>query len=353
MIPAIAATMGCAEKSSSQAPEDPNHTPVYVGQASQRRVQYVLDQVGTLEANREVTVRSEINGVIVEIAFTEGKPVEEGQLLVKLDSAKIQAEIRNLQARIHQFQVRLANKQRSLARNRPLVEGNLVSRQHFDDIQTDLAEIQTEIAQAKADLARQKELLADAEIRAPFAGVAGVRKISLGDYLDVGDPVLAIVDLNPLEISFRVPEKFKADLYEGQSVALHLDPYPHRTFEGTVSFIAPRVDIDTRTFLVKARVENSDHLLNPGMFARVEVITEVHEQALTVPWESVIQTEDGVYLYTVDAENTARKVPVRLGKVTSEWAEVLDSDLTPGSKVILEGKYAVKDGMRVAVKHTS
>jgi|Deesub1362A_J573_1020465.scaffolds.fasta_scaffold00768_14 RND family efflux transporter MFP subunit len=340
---------GCEKKNEEIKKADPA-VPVITAEATTRRVEYTLTQVGTLKASQEVTIRSEIEGRIINIRFTEGREVKRGQILVRLNASKIQAEVRNLEARIEQLQIRLANKKRTLERNRPLVERDLVSRQQFDNIQTEIKEIKAEIAQARANLGRQKERLYDTVIRAPFDGVAGARNISPGDYLRVGDPVLTVVDLDPLAITFQVPEKFKPKIFMGQECLLRVDAFPNRMFKGTISFISPQVDVNTRTFLVKARVDNGQHLLNPGMFARVEVITEVHENALTVPWESVIQTEEETYIYIIEDGDVARKVHARLGKVTHEWAEVLGSGLYPGAEVVLEGKYALKDGMKVAVQ---
>jgi RND family efflux transporter MFP subunit len=194
--------------------------------------------------------------------------------------------------------------------------------------------------------------LAATVVRAPFAGVAGVRTLSPGDYLKIGDPVVTVVDLDSLEISFQVAEKFKPKFSPGQTVNLTVAPYPERNFTGRISFIAPRVDEATRTFQVKARVENAGHLLSPGLFAKVTVVTDVFADAVTVPWESIIQTEQETYLYTVE-ENIARKVPVQLGRITPQWAQLLDSELAPGSAVILEGKFASRDGGKVAPKSTA
>jgi len=342
---------GCTEKDGEAAKTaEVRLTPVITGKTEPKTVRDTLSNVGTLKASREVSVRAEIEGKVIAILFEEGKSVEKGQILVKLDAAKTEAEIRNVEARIRQLQIRLTNKERTLERNRPLVERNVVSQQHYDDLKAEVEEIKAEIAQAQADLSRQKERLADTIIRAPFDGVAGAREISPGDYLKTGDPVLSVVDLDPLEISFQVPERFKPRLSVGQGVSLKVDAYPGRVFKGEISFIAPRVNLDTRTFQVKAEVRNKPPLLNPGMFARVDVTTGVRENALAVPWESIIQTENETYLYILDEEKIARKVSVRLGQVTPEWAEVLHPELPAGKPVVTEGKYAVKDGMKVEVQ---
>ena len=341
---------GCTEKKKEQVNKKlEERIPIITGKASTRRVEYALNQVGTLEASQEVTLRSEIEGSVVEILFAEGRKVNKGEILVRLDAAKIHADIRNLEARIEEFQIRLSNKKRTLERNRPLVAQDLVSRQQFDNLETEIEETKSQIIQAKADLASQKERLAYTVIKAPFAGIAGVRTFSLGHYLKVGDQVVTIVDLDLLEINFQAPEKFKSRLFVGQDVILAVDAHPGKTFKGKVFFISPQVDLNLRSFQVKAKVENTPPLLNPGMFAHVRMITDVHEKALTVPWESVIQTESETYIYVVEGE-VARKVPLHTGKITNEWAEILDTNLLPGTTVILEGKFAVKDGAKVVVK---
>jgi RND family efflux transporter MFP subunit len=342
---------GC-EKEKVEPRKEAMPVPVILGEASSRTVEHVFNQVGTFQASREVTVRSEIEGKVVDILFQEGKAVEKGDVLIRLDAAKIQAGIRSIKAGIRQLKVRLENRVVTLERNRQLLKQEAVSRQHFDNLESEINEIKAQISASEAELARQKELLSYTVIRAPFSGTAGAKRISEGHYCKVGDPLVTIVTLDPLEICFPAPEKLKSRLFIGQDVHLSVDAFPSRVFQGKIFFISPQVRTDTRCFQVKARVANQDHALNPGMFARAKVITDVHENALTVPWESVIQTEAESYVYAVNG-NVARKVPVRLGQVTREWAEVVNSNLSVGSKVILEGKYAVKDGMEVRVVRTT
>lgn len=340
---------GCREERAEPRKGAPAF-PVILGEATERKVEHVFNQVGTLQASREVTLRSEIDSRVVDILFQEGKSVEKGDVLVRLDSAKIQAGIRNTEAVIDQLKIRLENRVLTLERNRQLLKQDAVSRQHFDNLETEIKEIRAQISASEAELARQRELLSYTVIRAPFAGTAGARTFSEGHYFKVGDPVVTVLTLDPLEICFPAAEKLKSKLFIGQDVTLSVDAFPARAFKGIISFISPQVETDIRCFQVKARVGNGDHALNPGMFARVRVITDVREKALTIPWESVIQTEAESYVYTVEGD-VARKTPVRLGVVTSEWAEVVDASFSAGSKVILEGKYAVKDGAKVTLTH--
>jgi len=337
----------CGDRGREAPPVEQPAAPVLLGEAVARRVERTLEQVGSLTAGQEVTLRTEAEGRVVEIAFQEGRPVRRGDVLVRLDAAKVRADIAHLEAQLAELNARLENKLRTLERNRPLLERRLISRLQFDNLETEIAETRAQIDQARARLAREKVRLADTEIRAPFDGVTGVRTLSPGDYLKVGDPVVTVIDLDPLEISFQAPERFKPKFSLDQTVNLQVAPYPERIFTGRISFIAPRVDEATRTFQVKARVANDERLLNPGLFARVTVVTDVFENAVTVPWESVIQTEQETYIYTVE-DGAARKVPVRLGRITPQWAQLLETDLTPGTAVILEGKFAARDGAPVA-----
>ena len=320
--------------------------PVITGLSSKQNVEYIIHQVGTIEAKQTVMIRSEIDGIIEQIEFKEGGKVKKGDVLVTLDSAKKHAEIRSLEAYLRQLELRLANKNRTLERNRPLVEQELVSRLYFDDLQTEAEETQAKIEQTNANINLKKEELSDTIVRAPFEGVTGARNISIGHYLKKGDPIVSVVDLENLEISFQVPERYKPRISTGQEIILTVAPFPERKFKWKIFFIAPAIDINTRSFQVKAGRDNRNHLLNPGMFAKVKLITEIHENAVTVPWESVIQNEAETYIYTVK-NNIAKKIFVRLGKITDNRAEILEPDIPVGTEVVLEGKYNLKDGFKI------
>lgn len=284
----------------------------------------------------------------MEIGFAEGRPVRRGDVLARLDARKLEAEILRLEAQILQLTTRADNRRRDLERNRELLAGELVSRQSVDRIQTELQETEAEVAQARASLARERARLADATIRAPFDAVAGTRQANVGDLVPAGGAIVTLVDLDPLEIAFQVPEKHKARLALGLPVRVGVGAFPDRSFAGAISFVSPRVDEETRAFPVKAALRNEGGLLNPGMFARVVFVAEIREQALTVPAEAVLPGEGASSLFVVEG-GTARKVPVRTGETVDGWVEVLDAAIAPGAQVVVEGKFALSDGARVQV----
>ena len=324
---------------------------VTTASVAKRKVVYTLEQVGDLRSGEEAMLRAQAAGAVAEILFKQGAGVKKGDVLVRLDDAKTRAEIRNLKARIEQLKVRLAFQQKTLQRNRNLLKRSAIPQQQFDQLASEVKETELAISQVQADLARRKELLTETVIRAPFSGVVGAKIISLGDYLKIGDQVVQVVVLDPLEIGFNVPERYKSKLFAGQKVGLKVASEPDRSFEGSIFYISPMVDVRTRTFLVKAKVDNRERRLNPGMFARVSLVTDVHSDARAVPWSSVIQTENESFVYLV-RDGKAVKTPIRLGKVTTEWAEVLEPALKAGEAVIVEGKYAAKDKGKVKIKET-
>ena len=321
--------------------------PVTLGKVKSMDLLYTLQRVGSLEARESVLLKAEAEGSVTGIFFEEGDWVKKDQLLVKLDDAKIKATMNQLGARLRQMEIQLANSERSLKRKEPLVKEDLVSKQDFDDLHSKLEVEKATLKEIRAQLAHNRELFDDTEVRAPFAGATSERKISVGDFLRVGDPVVQLIQLNPLEVSFRVDEKYKTNLYLQQPVTLTVAAYPGRKFQGEVYFISPDIDISTRTFLVKSRVANDQALLNPGMFAKVTIVTETHKNALVVPWESVIQMENETYLYVINT-NIARKVSVKLGQVSGGKAEVF-GNLKAGQPVVQEGKYALRDGVAVKI----
>ncbi|MBI1389836.1 MAG: efflux RND transporter periplasmic adaptor subunit [bacterium] len=350
MIAAAMIAQGCGQKAATEAAKAPAVIPVLVQPAREQRVEYTYDQVGALKAFQEVVIKAETAGAITEINFKEGQPVSKDDVLVKLEDDKIQAQIRNNDASLQQLEVRLANRKKERERNEPLVKSKLVSPQQFDDIVADINELEAMIAQAKAARSLNQERLADTLIRAPFDATAGARSISIGDFVEVGDPVVTLVALDPLEIQFQALERELPRISIGQDVSLNVDAYPDRTFHGTVYFISPRVDDQTRTAEIKARIDNGDRLLKPGMFARVSLITEVHERAVVVPTESIIRTEDEYFLYYVE-NGAPHKLVVQIGKRTPDWSEVITDPpvLHEGVPIIVEGKYAVKEGAEIQI----
>jgi len=316
--------------------------PVTLSKVMSMDVRHTIDQVGTLEANETVMVKSEAQGKIRKIFFEEGKQVTEGKLLVKLDDAKIKAEIDSIKSRIVQYRAELVNTKRDVERNENLLKDGVINQKIYDDITTKRQVGEALLSEAQANLALAQEQLKDTSITSPFQGFTSERFVSVGDFIGVGDPIVKIVQTDPLKLAFRIPEKYVPSITTGKQVEVTVDAFPGETFSGSIYFVSPDIDTSTRTLLVKAMVPNRDNHLNPGMFAQVTVKLAVHPEALVVPWDTLVVKEDEIYLFRVDA-GKVQKVQVKVLLVFDKKAEV-EGDLTPGTTVVREGKFSIRDG---------
>ena len=322
--------------------------PVTLGKVKSMDVHHIIKQVGTLEANETVMVKSETKGKITQIFFEEGKRAKEGEMLVKLDDAKIKAEIKSIEASILQLQARLNNTKRNVLRYKDLLRDGVIDQKAYDDIITQKEMGEASIKEAEAKLSLANERLNDTSINSPFDGFTSERLVSIGDYIGVGDPIVKIVQTDPLKLAFRVPEKYAHSITVGKKVLVNVEAYPEEEFSGTIYFISPDIDTSTRTFLVKAMIPNQENKLSPGMFANATLTTKVHRNAKVIPWEALVVKEDENYVFKA-ASDKAKKIPVKIILVFEGQAEV-EGDLFPGAYVVKEGKFSLKDGDRISDK---
>src|SRR5262245_56854695 len=235
--------------------------------------QGTLTAIGSISAAQGVTVTPEIAGTVREIAFESGAVVAKGDLLVRLDTSTEEAQLRSLEAQVQWAKV-------SLDRQSTLRTNKLISESDYDS-----AEASWKRAVANADNVRS--IIEKKTIRAPFAGKLGIRQINLGQYLDAGKPIVSLQSLAPIYADFSLPQQDLAQLKTGMRVRVTTDTYTNRQFEGTLLAINPDLDATTRSVGVRAVVDNADHALRPGMYARLEVLLPQEQQALVIPAQSL------------------------------------------------------------------
>ena len=267
--------------------DDMPQPPVAVATFDARAEQWSgrLEAVGTLVAVNGTDVTTEAGGVVQKIAFEAGQPVEAGALLVELNSAAELATLEALEASANQARVQ-AERWRTLGADR------LVS-------QADVEERATQAATARAQAESQRALVAQKRIRAPFDGVLGIRRVDLGQYVAPGEPIVSLQSLDPIYLDFTLPEQELGNVREGQAVRARVDSLGGREFEGTVTAIEPAVDPGTRNFKVQATLENPEHLLRPGSFARVEFEVGQEQDVVVIPQTAVAFNPYGNVVYVV------------------------------------------------------
>ena len=286
--------------------------------------------VGSLLANEVVDLACQTSGKVVMINFEEGQWVEKGTLLVKIDDLDFQAQLTRAE---HQF----ALSSEKLERQRILFEKDAVSRESFDQAQTDYNLIEADIELLKVRIDRT-------EIRAPFSGIIGFRSISLGAYLQAGAKVATLTDISTLKLSFSVPERNVFQRLEG-ATALFTVAGSQKEFIAKVYAIDPVLEDKTRTIGLRALYNNKDGVLRPGMSAKVTINPEHSSFSLLVPSESVVSNVEGRTVWLV-RNNRAVQVPVKTGTRTADKVEILEG-VVRGDTVITSGLLQVRQGLPV------
>ncbi len=330
-----------------EADGGPDATPVEAAVARLDTLSLEVRAVGSLEADAQVEVKPETDGHVTSIHFREGERVEEGDVLVRLDENKLQAQVEAARATVQRTRAEVENLARSVERNDSLLARGAISEQAFDDLQTEYASARARLEEARANLNLAEQRLEDATVRAPFGGRVGARSFDRGDYLRIGDPMFTVVDDQPLEIGFSVPERYLGQLDRGSPVSLTVRSMPGRTVRGEVSFVSPYVDPQSRTVSMKARVPNPGSELRAGQFADVRLQLE-SRPAVVVPEAAVVPREGGNVAFVVEG-GEARRREVRTGARRPGLVEVL-SGVEAGDTVVVAGQQNLQEGSAVEVQ---
>lgn len=331
---AVALLAACKKPEAGKAAAPPAMPPTQVVAVEARResVAESLSLVGTLTANEWVEIKAELEAAVMEIGFDEGKPVTKGQLLFRLDESKLTTALAEAEVNLKLSKV-------NYDRAQQLLRDKTISQQEFDQLASRYESMQAAIA------VRQRELK-DTKIFAAFAGVMGARNVSAGQVIKKDTVLGQLVDLNPVKVEVSVPERFLSLLKLDQTIELRVAAFPGRTFKGQVYFIAPQVDTNTRTALVKARIANPDLVLKPGMFANLDLTLQLRADAVVVPEPAIMVNADRATLYVVDKDMNAQIRPVKLGVRAAGVVEILQG-VAAGQLVIVEGVQKVRPGAKV------
>ena len=292
-----------------------------------------LSTTGTVRANEEVEIVSEIAGKVSSIHFEEGSRVTAGQLLLKIDDSELLAERQRAQ-----YRVQLAELDE--ARQKQLLEDGVIAREAYDVALGELNVLQAELQLIEAQLVKT-------EIRAPFNGVIGLRWVSPGSYLSSQTEIASLNDLDPVKLDFTVPEKYSSLMKVGDPISFAVEGFD-RLFEGMVYAVEPSIDAATRSLRVRARCPNHDGALVPGAFANVELVLRSVADALTVPSIAVIPELGGKKVFVYE-DGFAEARPVETG-IRSDTEVQITSGLAAGDLVITTGLLQLQPGLEVEIE---
>lgn len=304
-----------------------------------------INAIASLAPVQGVMISAELEGAVTEIAVENGAAVEEGDLLIKLDTTVEAAQLHAAQARAD-----LAKLQADRARQ--LVGQKTISAAEFDAAAAQYAQAQADVAAIQASIDKKT-------IRAPFAGRVGIRQVNLGEFVSRGMPLIPLQRLDTVYVNFYVPQRHLARLAIDQPVAVHIDAFPDESFAATIGAINPMVDRSTRTFWVQAVLPNPGERLRSGMFARVEVTLPEANDIVVVPATAISYASYGNSVFVIeempnrDGEGTylgVRQQPVVLGARRGDLVAVIEG-LTGDEEVATAGVFKLRNGLPVQVNN--
>jgi membrane fusion protein, multidrug efflux system len=336
---ATAASPGAAAPRGGGPPGAGGPVTVEVGKVERLTLTDDVLAVGSLRSRQGVMLRPEVSGRIARLGFGDGQRVRRGQLLVQLDDTLQQAQLKQAEA---QAGIARTNLQRS----RELLAQNFVSQSSVDQNAAALTVSEAQVALAQAQASRMRVL-------APFDGLAGIRKVELGDYVKDGADLVNIEDISAMAVDFSLPERYLARVRAGQPVEVLLDALPGKRFNGRIEALDSSVDANGRALLVRAMVENPGALLKAGMFARPRVVFEVRENALVVPEEALVPLGARQVLFTVvdgpGGQKVSRRIDAQVGMRLPGKVELLGG-VAAGDVVVTAGQSRLLRGDALPVR---
>ena len=305
----------------------------------------VLSSVGTISPVQGTTVSTELGGTVSEIAFENGSPAKKGDLLIKLDTSSEEAQLRSADA---DAELAKADAERSR---------DLAARKVIAKAELDAAEAKAAQKVAQAD--NMRAMIAKKQVRAPFDGLLGIRQVNLGQMINAGQQVVPLQAIDSLFVDFALPQQRLSQLKTGLDVHVTTDAITNRQFTGKLTAINPTVDVVTRNVTLQATLENHDHALRPGMFAKVDVVLPEKGRVLIIPGTAVSYAPFGDSVFVIEKkkdEKTGQETQVirqqfvRIGEARGDFVSVT-TGLKAGEIVVGTGVFKLRNGMAVTINN--
>ncbi|MDR1333850.1 MAG: efflux RND transporter periplasmic adaptor subunit [Holosporaceae bacterium] len=297
---------------------------------SKTSVETILKSIGTAVSNESVDIMSNVTQKVVSIHFSDCEYVKKGQLLVQLNVDKKNAEKK-------QAEINLTEQQRELNRLEILKNKKVISHKEYDIQKTKMLDAQAKLDAIDADIN-------ESSIVAPFDGVLGIRKISIGALLIPGSVVTTIDDINELKVDFTLPEKYSLLLKPGLKIIVKNDALPEEKFEGIISAIVPRVSAVSRSISVRGIINNKDYLLKPGMMLKISIKLKDRE-SIQIPEKALASIGEKHYVFVLDESQSPAKVKrkyVSIGERENGNIEI-ERGLEVGEKIVVDGLHKLSD----------
>ena len=348
----LAYTLAACGGSSSEGDEavETRAVAVEIARVESRDVQTSLHSVGRLVSRNTPMLAAEVSARVVDVLVDDGEAVVQGQVLVRLDTTAFELGRREAEAAIQLLVVSIANEQRRVNRYRDLKTTNALSQERLDDAEAKLATDRASLAAAQARLAITEDRLSKAELRSPVSGVVEKRHVSVGDYVQVGKPMITVTDTRDLRAELPFPETVGHLLRPGQRMMLESPLAPGLVHPATVDLIKPQVGMANRSLVAIANISNPGEW-RPEATVKAVLVVENRPAVAVVPVVSLVERPAGQVVYVLEdpQTDTVRERVVKPGQRQDGWIEIL-SGLEVGETVISDGANYLSDGARVDVR---
>ena len=344
LIVAIACGSGCghsttgaeaAAAEAKQVADTKQAIPVTVAPVIVQPSARLVNFVGTLYGDQEVTLSSQVEGQIKSISVDLGDQVEAGQVVAQIDDDQ-------WRARLHESEATLAKAKADEERGRLLLDGKVISRQEYESMKTN-----ADVVQAQRDTLTVT--IRHARVESPIRGAVARRMVSSGEYVHAGSQLFSLVAEDLLKLRGDVPERFAHELQVGQTVHVRVDAFGDTVFSGRLARISPASNPENRSIAIETSVDNHDHKLKPGFFANAAVVTRSDDRAVMVPQEALV-TFAGVTKLFVITNGTAQERQVQTGTRGSNGLVEITDGVAPDEQVAVLGLTKLENGVAITIK---
>ncbi|HEY4079161.1 MAG TPA: efflux RND transporter periplasmic adaptor subunit [Burkholderiaceae bacterium] len=349
------------------AKPDAKAVPVQIATVKQEALPITITGIGNVLAAQSVTLHSRIDGQLDSVHFKEGQDVRAGQLLVQLDDRVLAAQVQQAEAQRARDEAQLANAEADLTRYTGLVKDEAATQQQLDTQRALVRQLQATVRNDAAALNAARVQLSFTRINAPIDGRVGARLVDVGNIVHAADPggLLVINQIDPIMVQFSLPEaSFQAinaavnaasnvavakdKKAAGKKIAVQaIDRETHQALaDGDLVLLNNQIDTTTGTVLLKAQFKNPQHKLWPGQQVDAKLVLRVQDDALTAPSAAVQRSQQGLFVYVVEADGVVRAQPVKMNEVDANRVQITEG-LKAGERVVTDGQYRLMPGARV------
>ncbi len=335
-------------------------TPVVVAPAVTGDIDITLNALGTVTSLATVTIRSQISGYLVKVAYEEGQIVKKGDLLAQIDSRSYELALAQAQGTLERDKALLATAQLDLKRYQDLAKTNAIPRQQLDTQASLVSQYQANIISDQAQIDNAKLNIAYCHIVAPISGRVGLRLIDQGNYVTAGDAtgLVVITQLQPISVLFTTAEDNLPQIQKRirAGATLPVTAYDRtgttKLSVGALKTVDNQIDTTTGTVKLRAEFANDDDSLFPNQFVNVQLLVDVQSGATIIPTSAIQRGAPGTYVYLINADSTVAVKPVTLGVSSGERIAV-SAGLSPGDRVVIDGADKLRNGAKVIVRESA